>query len=267
MLTGLRLGQIVMSLLLFSKLGAYIVSLRFCAVLSGTCFRIWLPGFMPNWNVSKFCLLFSPQLIAGGLRETFTNFTSFLSEVYVYNGNAKLSRCMAYTLVGYPEKEITGARLPSNGQVLRTFFFHHSVMKQKSLRASWHWWKRFSHFGQQRKFLLPPSSTLRRCSWIWSPNMRCWRRIASGSRTLKKWVFVDDLKELSDVGHKDGLSMMTNEEDNVFLLSQREDRLRSSMSGKHHVCYQASSYTSCNGGRPEEESSKLTWLVFQSGQR
>ncbi|KAG0719031.1 hypothetical protein GWK47_051321 [Chionoecetes opilio] len=41
----------------------------------------------------------------------------------------------AWWLIGHPECQITRARLPSKGQVLRKFYFHHGIEKTKPVAA------------------------------------------------------------------------------------------------------------------------------------
>ncbi|KAG0711472.1 hypothetical protein GWK47_020550 [Chionoecetes opilio] len=123
-------------------------------------------------------------------------------------------RCMmtstrerAWWLIGHPECEITRARLPSKGQVLRKFDFHHGIEKKtKSVAAK---------EMIEAVFLI-------------------WRRagiLTSALRTAKE-------KLLSLVAN-DALDRMTVEEDKAFLRSQREDRATSSMAGLDCVTVEA----------------------------
>ena len=48
-------------------------------------------------------------------------------------------------------------------------------------------------------------------------------------------LFKADLQDLFDIAHQDALSLMTNEEDKVFLIMQREDTRSCSMGGKDKI--------------------------------
>ncbi|XP_076060300.1 uncharacterized protein LOC143036625 [Oratosquilla oratoria] len=143
-------------------------------------------------------------------------------------------RAASVWLLGHSEEELTGSRLPSNGQVLKHFFYHHfdlKCMKSESAKAVveavFLFWAKAqipttTLFYAKKKLtdLVTKYEGLKKNRLRDSENQR-----------MKEQMFCDDLDEIFDVAHKDALIMMKNEEDKAFLLSQREDRSQSSMAG------------------------------------
>ncbi|XP_076055835.1 uncharacterized protein LOC143033967 [Oratosquilla oratoria] len=143
-------------------------------------------------------------------------------------------RAASVWLLGHCEEELTGSRLPSNGQVLKHFFYHHLNLKctksesaKAVVEAVFLFWAKAQMptttlFYAKKKLtdLVTKYEGLKKNRLRDSENQR-----------MKEQMFCDDLDEIFDVAHKDALIMMKNEEDKVFLLSQREDRSQSSMAG------------------------------------
>ncbi|KAG0730552.1 hypothetical protein GWK47_028008 [Chionoecetes opilio] len=141
-------------------------------------------------------------------------------------------RCMmtstrerAWWLIGHPECEITRARLPSKGQVLRKLYFHHGIEKKTKpvaakevIEAVLLIWGRAGI----------PTSALRTAkekllSLVAKyESLQKHRKRASETARMKEEMFKGDLEDLFDVASSDVLDRMTVEEDKAFLRSQRE---------------------------------------------
>ncbi|KAG0725700.1 hypothetical protein GWK47_004587 [Chionoecetes opilio] len=152
------------------------------------------------------------------------------------------TRERAWWLIGHPECEITRARLPSKGQVLRKFYFHHGIEKKTKpvaakevIEAVLLIWGRAGI----------PTSALRTAkekllSLVAKyESLQKHRKRASETARMKEEMFKGDLEDLFDVVSSDALDRMTVEEDKAFLRSQREDRATSSMAGLDCITVEA----------------------------
>ncbi|KAG0715495.1 hypothetical protein GWK47_011807 [Chionoecetes opilio] len=65
-----------------------------------------------------------------------TNRTENLNiPIFPFTG-AMASTRKQWWLIGHPKENITGSRLPSKGQVLRKFYFHHGLEKKTKAEAA-----------------------------------------------------------------------------------------------------------------------------------
>ncbi|KAG0726610.1 hypothetical protein GWK47_036181 [Chionoecetes opilio] len=133
-----------------------------------------------------------------------------------------------------PEENITGSRLPSKGQVLRKFYFHHGLEKKNKGGGC-----EGDRGGSPRDLEEAglPTSTLRYNKAKLLKLVEAYeglqkhKKRASETARMKEDIFQGDRDDLFDVAHRDALEKTTNEEDRAFLISQSEDRSTSSMTG------------------------------------
>ncbi|KAG0719209.1 hypothetical protein GWK47_007340 [Chionoecetes opilio] len=152
------------------------------------------------------------------------------------------TRERAWWLIGHPECEITRARLPSKGQVLRKFYFHHRIEKKtkpvaakeviESVLLIW------GRAGIPTSALRTAKEKLLSLVAKYE-SLQKHRKRASKTARMKEEMFKGDLEDLFDVASSDALDRMTVEEDKAFFRSQREDRATSSMAGLDCVTVEA----------------------------
>ncbi|KAF0705549.1 Uncharacterized protein FWK35_00037982, partial [Aphis craccivora] len=137
-------------------------------------------------------------------------------------------------LIGKSTETLSYSRLPSKGDVLKQFHFHH-IEKLQTVKKS-------------------IRTTVETVLEIWERARIPTRRIDSVQRTLSKLVdeynllkknrnnslescrmkeevFKGDLVDIFDIAVKDALNIMKNEDDKIFLVMQREDTMSCSMAG------------------------------------
>ncbi|KAG0722406.1 hypothetical protein GWK47_044512 [Chionoecetes opilio] len=140
-----------------------------------------------------------------------------------------------------PNSVHTPWRLPSKGQVLRKFYFHHGIEKTKPVAAKEVIEAVLLIWGRAGI----PTSALRTAkekllSLVAKYEaLQKHRKRASETPRMKEKMFKGDLEDLFDVASSDALDRMTVEEDNAFLRSQQEDRATSSMAGLDCVTVEA----------------------------
>ena len=168
--------------------------------------------------------------------------SSFFSRCMMTDESMTSTRQRTWWLIGHPECEITSARLPSKGQVLRKFYFHHGIEKKtKSVAAKEVIEAVLLVWGRAGI----PTSALRTAkekllSLVAKyESLQKHRKRASETARMKEEMFTGDLEDLFDVASSDALDRMTVEEDKAFLRSQREDRATSSMAGLDCVMVEA----------------------------
>jgi hypothetical protein len=148
----------------------------------------------------------------------------------------------AVWLIGHPEEAITGCRLPSKGQVLRHFYYHHTILKKtKSDSAS-------SVIESVLTFWASatvPISTFCYCKKMLLGLVEQYEKLKknrlkdSDSYRMNEDIFRGDFEELFDSSKRDAHVQINNEEDRAFLISQQEDRTQSTMAGVDQLLQQS----------------------------
>lgn len=141
-------------------------------------------------------------------------------------------------LIGKPTESLSSARLPTNGDVLRRFHYHHLEEKQsvkKSVKTTTelvlHIWERARIPTQnQDKVEIKINKLLKRYNLLKKSRKRDLE-----SCRMNEELFKSDLLEIFDIATSNALETMTNEEDKTFLIMQREDTLSCSMAGVDKV--------------------------------
>ena len=136
-------------------------------------------------------------------------------------------------LIGQPNCNILGCRLPTKCQVLRKYFYHRTCQE----------------FGRTKSLNLCLDAVLVFWDKARIPTMRRDSALRKMESFLKRYdalvrnrfkpqekhrmdeeMFKDEInKEILDIGHSQALSLMTNDEDKAFYISQCEDPGGSSM--------------------------------------
>ena len=128
-------------------------------------------------------------------------------------------------LVGSEENQITGSKLPSNGQVLSYFFHHHKTLKMTVRYSSTvvvkdvaeYWAKARIPIRQEQHCISKVEQLFNR----WAGLKKNAKRRTDTQRANEA-AFVDELDNLFDIAHMDALSLIKIHEDKQFLLAQRQ---------------------------------------------
>lgn len=127
-------------------------------------------------------------------------------------------------VIGTPESEILGAKLPSNKQVLSKFLYHHTVEKKTLRESSKTTFIAVKSFWEKAGI---PTRASQHCQskienlytkWF---NLKKHRDRKTETQEEKLKAFVSDFDNLFDVAHQDALSTI-RKEDRLFLQAQRE---------------------------------------------
>lgn len=136
-------------------------------------------------------------------------------------------------LIGYMSHQITGCKLPSNGQVLRSLFYNMRQVKKTLAEAALLTVKEVLLFWDKGKI---PTRQSNHCVKKLEKLYDEWRKLQknanrpSASQNKKEEAFKSALDDLFDVAHQDALQDIC-EEDKQFLLQQREKGRPGCMAG------------------------------------
>ncbi|KAG0694546.1 hypothetical protein GWK47_027192 [Chionoecetes opilio] len=162
-------------------------------------------------------------------------------------------------LLGHSVPTITGAKLPSRGDVLRRFFYAHKEEK-KTVQQSAAAKEVLDFWTRDRIPTIAEISVRRKITGLFDE----WK-ILSKSRNNsgvtpaeKQKTFQESLPDILDIAHSDALTLMTIPDDKEFLLDQREKGWRGSMAGldkklKESVCRRESSLSRSRQQTPKGE--------------
>ncbi|KAG7174012.1 hypothetical protein Hamer_G025765, partial [Homarus americanus] len=137
-------------------------------------------------------------------------------------------------LIGQHITEITGAQLPSRGDVLRLFFHGHNEHKKtvndsaSEVAASV-----ISFWNKARIPTITEKSIGRKVVdlfLMWKGLKKNCTRTTDTQRK-KEETFCDELEDLFDVAHPKAMQLLTIKEDRAFLAAQREKGRRGVMAG------------------------------------
>lgn len=137
-------------------------------------------------------------------------------------------------LIDHDESQIIGAKLPSNGQVLRVLFYNLHKVKL-NLRSSAHlavkeveimWNKARVPIKGTDKNIIKVEALYKE----WKKLLKSSKRHSSLQEKREK-EFTDKLDDLFDIAHANALEKMKIEEDKLFLINQRKKGRPGSMGG------------------------------------
>ncbi|XP_053977478.1 uncharacterized protein LOC128875689 [Hylaeus volcanicus] len=128
-------------------------------------------------------------------------------------------------ILNYYEQQIVGAKLPSNGQVLRVLFYNMRKVKLDLKTSATLVIKETEIFWEKAR--IPVKKTSDSIDKLKSLYQK-WRTLykSVNRRTAiqiqREQEFKDSLDDLFDIAHANALEMIKIEEDKLFLLKQRE---------------------------------------------
>ncbi|KAG0715885.1 hypothetical protein GWK47_010896 [Chionoecetes opilio] len=164
-------------------------------------------------------------------------------------------------LLGHSVPTITGAKLPSRGDVLRRFFYAHKEEKKTVQQSAAEAAKEVLDFWTRARILtIAETSVRRKITGLFDE----WKILSKSKNNSgvtpgeKQKTFQESLPDLLDIAHSDALTLMTIPEDKEFLLAQREKGRRGSMAGldkklKESVCRRESSLSRSRQQTPKGE--------------
>ncbi|KAG0709989.1 hypothetical protein GWK47_023732 [Chionoecetes opilio] len=164
-------------------------------------------------------------------------------------------------LLGHSVPTITGAKLPSRGDVLRRFFYAHKEEKKTVQQSAAEAAKEVLDFWTRARIpTIAETSVRRKITGIFDE----WKILSKSKNNSgvtpaeKQKTFQESLPDLLDIAHSDALTLMTIPEDKEFFLAQREKGRRGSMAGldkklKESVCRRESSLSRSRQQTPKGE--------------
>ncbi|KAG0720192.1 hypothetical protein GWK47_048968 [Chionoecetes opilio] len=164
-------------------------------------------------------------------------------------------------LLGHSVPTITGAKLPSRGDVLRRFFYAHKEEKKTVQQSAAEAAKEVLDFWTRARIpTIAETSVRRKITGLFDE----WKILSKSKNNSgvtpaeKQKTFQESLPDLLDIAHSDALTLMTIPEDKEFLLAQREKGRRGSMAGldkklKESVCRRESSLSRSRQQTPKGE--------------
>lgn len=158
--------------------------------------------------------------------------TSTTSTVKTRKSEEKLRNI---AMIGPVSHQILGAKLPSNRQVLKVFFYNMRFVKLSAKESAKLTIDAALIFWQQARI---PFRETHKCSSKLIKLYEDWKtynktkveKMATGLKE-KYDDFIFNLDNLFDIAHADALTMIRNEEDKEFLKKQRQNGRQGSMVG------------------------------------
>lgn len=163
-------------------------------------------------------------------------------------------------LLDHDESQITGAKLPSNGQVMRVLFYNIHKVKL-NLRASMTLaMKEVETFWEKAR--IPTKKTQHSIEKLQSLYNE-WRALQKNRKRRNELQekrerdFLDKLNDLFDIAHADALQLINIEEDKQFLENQRKKGRPGSMIGGDRVLFEREKKQTIR--RKQEESRQMRY--------
>ncbi len=150
------------------------------------------------------------------------------------SSSQKLRKDFHVCLVGYISNQIVGAKLPSNRQVLRVFFYNVRVVKLTTKESEILVIQEVSIFWQKARI---PTKRSDHCVEKLLKVYDEWKGLqknltrGAGKDKEKRDIFVDNMDDLFDIAHSEAVEQLKNEEDKNFLILQRQKGRPGSMLG------------------------------------
>ena len=135
------------------------------------------------------------------------------------------TRSQKLFLIDHDQSQITGAKLPSNGQVLRVFFYNMRKVNLLLRPGANLVIKEVEVFWEKARI---PTKKLQRSIENLESLYTEWKNLQKSCKgrtelqEKRERDFLDMLDDLFDIAHADGLKMIKIEEDKLFLISQRK---------------------------------------------
>ena len=158
-----------------------------------------------------------------------------------------------------PTSSFPGNRLPSIGEVLQVFLFHHKIQKEVLLVAAASTAEKVMEVW--RRANIPTSDV----SWVKKKILKLYKEYGTLAKSksrktemeeMKRCIFRDSLEDMFDIAHSKAMEAKIPEEDKAFLEAQREDRQSCSMAGVDEKLKQATEEKRRKRQRMEEMKKK-----------
>ena len=144
-----------------------------------------------------------------------------------------ISKRVKWYLVKNLCDDITGAKLPSNKQVLQYFLHPHCILRKPVRTAAGEVVKKLFIFWVKANITVRHKpdciNQVQKLFKRWVGLKKNSSRNTS-TQKAKENEFSDKFEDLFDIAHSNALSMIVNEDDKNFLIAQREKGRRSTMS-------------------------------------
>ncbi|XP_076281674.1 uncharacterized protein LOC143219557 isoform X2 [Lasioglossum baleicum] len=135
-------------------------------------------------------------------------------------------------LLNHFESQIVGAKLPSNGQLLRVLFYNMRKVNLNLRESAALVMKEVEIFWEKARIPIKKTSdSINKVEKLYN-KWRTLNKTANRQNDLQRkreQEFIDSLEDLFDIAHANALEMISVEEDKIFLLQQREKRRIGSM--------------------------------------
>lgn len=128
-------------------------------------------------------------------------------------------------LVGHHKHQITGSKLPSNGDCLQVLFYNMRIVGLNLDCSANLVIDECNIFWKKARI---PTQELHKCKLKLKKLYEVWQNLAKSKNktsevlTNKRSEFISSMNDLFDISHQNSLAMMTIEEDKQFLIKQRE---------------------------------------------
>lgn len=171
-------------------------------------------------------------------RKIFNYVDRLQSDESILSESPKMHRILrsnnGHFLIGFEEKDIPSIKLPLLRQVLKPFLFHHcsnglSIRESAKLvvKKVKEIWNR-AHIDSREE---------KHCVDKLENHFKDWKNICKGksrktaAQTKRENHFTKQLDSLFDIAHSKALENCKHEEDRLFLIAQREEQHKGTMSG------------------------------------
>ncbi|KAG0710443.1 hypothetical protein GWK47_022768 [Chionoecetes opilio] len=133
-----------------------------------------------------------------------------------------------------PTSSFPGNHLPSRGEVLQVFLFHHKIQKEVLFAAAASTAEKVLEVW--RRANIPTSDV----SWVKKKILKLYEEYGALAKSksrktetekMKRCIFRDSLEDMFDIAHSKAMEVKIPEEDKAFMEAQREDRQSCSMAG------------------------------------
>ncbi|KAG0727299.1 hypothetical protein GWK47_004023 [Chionoecetes opilio] len=140
-----------------------------------------------------------------------------------------MGSCLGPSSCSFP-----GNRLPSRGEVLQVFLFHHKTQKEVLFAAAASTAEKVLEVWRRAN---TPTSDV---SWVKKKILKLYEEYGALAKSksrkteteeMKRCIFRDSLEDMFDIVHSKAMEAKVPEEDKAFLEAQREDRQSCSMAG------------------------------------
>ena len=137
-------------------------------------------------------------------------------------------------LIGYAERQIVGAKLPSNIQVLRVLFSNMRKVKLSLRLSATLVIKEVEVFWEKARIPVRKlQRSIEKLEYLYKEwkNLNKSKNRQTATQKQKEIDFIDKFNDLFDIAHGNAIDMMEIEEDKQFLICQREKERVGSLIG------------------------------------